>query len=249
MATRRTGPDFDFAISFAGDDRRTAERLGTLLSDGGATVFIDTPHRAHLVGKRLDREFEWVFGSGTKYFVPIISRAYADRPWPQYEWSVAIREAERRSEEFILPLRLDDSLVFGLRSTVGHIDLRHHSVEEVAELLLEKLTGARAAEVTHWVAAFGILVEEVLISGELPPSAPTDYPHLCDWLAADLLARLRASPVKDPRLTEDSRNGETFSVRVAFHWKPQAGPLEFGALDWWDLLEVLPFDRVYQSVE
>ncbi len=249
MGTRRAGPNFDFAISYAGSDRSLAQRLASLLSEGGAIVFIDTPHRAHLVGRRLDREFEWVFGPGTRYFVPIISRAYADRPWPQHEWSVAIREADRRSEEFILPLRLDDSLLVGLASTVGYIDLRQHSIENTAELLLEKLTGARRAEVAHWVATFGLLVEDVLRSGRLPPAAPTDYPHLCDWLSEDLLARVRRSSVTNSRLTEDSRNGETFSVRIAFEWKPQQGPLEFGALDWWELLEVLPYDRVYQGVE
>src|SRR6266511_4086097 len=135
MNTTRPEPNFDFAVSYAGNDRSIAERLASLLAEAGAVVFIDTPYRAHLVGRRLDKEFEWVFGPGTRYFVPIISRAYADRPWPQHEWSVAIRESERRSEEFILPLRLDDSLLVGLPSTVGYVDLRQHSIEAVAELL------------------------------------------------------------------------------------------------------------------
>lgn len=249
MDARRAGHSFDFGISYAGSDRSIAEALAALLSGAGAVVFIDTPFRAHLVGRRLDREFEWVFGRRTRYFVAIISQAYLDRPWAQHEWSIAIREAESRSEEFILPLRLDDSLLVGLPSTVGYVDLRQHSIEEVAALLMEKLAGARSAGVTNWVATFGILVQEVLNSGELPPTAPTDYPHLCDWLAEDLLARLSRSSATNPWLSEDSRNGETFSVRVVFHWKPQERPLEFGTLDWWDVLEVLPYDRVYEAAE
>jgi hypothetical protein len=246
MGARKSEPSFDFAISFAGTDRPTAERIASLLSDGGAAVFIDTRYRAHLVGKRLDREFERVFGSGTRYFVPIVSRSYVDGAWPQHEWSVAVKEAMRRSEEFILPFRLDDSLLVGLPSQIGYIDLGERSLEQVADLLLQKVRETHRGEVTHWVATFGILIEEVLSSDQLPRTAPTDYAHLCDWLVEDLFARLRRY-AGSPQLTEDSRNGESFSVRVAFDWNPQEHPLEFAAMGWWELLEVVPYDDVYEE--
>lgn len=248
MDTGKAGPDFDFAISFAGSDRSLAERLASLLKARGAVVFIDSSFRAHLLGKRLDREFKWVFGPGTKYFVPIVSRSYNDRSWPQHEWNVAIKEAERRDpDEFILPLRIDDEPLVGLPITIGYIDLRKHSIEDVAELLLEKLTGTARMEVVRWVATFGLLIEDVLESGNLPPSAPTYYPHLCDWLAEDLFTRLQDSSISDARMVEDARNGETFSVRIEFEWKSQEVPLDFGILDWWEVLEVLPYDHVYQD--
>jgi len=187
MNDTSAAPSFDFAISYAGSDRALAQQLASLLSNRGAKVFVDTPYRAHLVGRRLDREFEWLFGPGTRFFVAIVFQSYVDRPWPQHEWSIAIREAEMRSEEFILPLRLDDSLLVGLPSTVGYIDLREDSVEAAADLLLGKLRGVQSPEVTQWVATFGILVEDVLSSDDFPRSAPTDYAHLCDWLAQDLV--------------------------------------------------------------
>ena len=40
-------------------------------------------------------------------------------------------------------------------------------------------------------------------------------------------------------------NGETFGLRVSFEWGPSKGPLEFGELGWWELLELLPYDQVY----
>jgi hypothetical protein len=247
MDIGREGPDFDFAISYAGSDRAIAERLASILVKGGAIVFLDTMNRAHLIGKRLDLEFEWIFGPGTRYFVPIISREYIERTWPQHEWSIAIREAKTRSGEFILPLRLDDSLLVGLLSTVDYIDLRQHSIVHVAELLIKKLADSPSAPITHWVATFGLLIEDVVKSGTLPTRAPTNYPHLCDWLADDLLSRVRRSSVTNCQIAEDSRTGETFSVRVSFDWNPQQGPLEFVALDWWEILEVLPFDHIYQG--
>lgn len=185
---------------------------------------------------------------GTKYFVPIISRSYADRSWPQFEWDVAIGEAEKREpQEFMLPLRLDDTFLVGLPGTLKYIDLRKHSINDVADFLIEKLTGTARTEVTRWVATFGLLVEDVLESGNLPTTVPTDYPHLCDWLAQELINRLQDSSILNTWITEDSRDGETFSVRIAFEWKPQKAPLEFGVLDWWEVLEVLPYHSVYQS--
>lgn len=249
MDATKPAPSFDFAISYAGRDRSIAKRIAYRLSEFGATVFIDTMYRAHLVGRRLDYEFEWVFGSGTKYFVPIVSQSYVDRPWPQHEWSVAIREAEGRTEEFILPLRLDDSLLVGLPSQVGYIDMRQFSVDDTAALLLDKLRATHRVEITHWAATFGLLVEHVLSSPQLPPTVPFDYPHLCDWLAENLIARLTRSSIGNPKLTDDSRNGETFSVRVAFNWDPKDGPLQLSAPEWWDVLEILPYDQVYPETE
>jgi hypothetical protein len=239
---------FDFAISFAGNERTLGERLASLLNARGAAVFIDSFYRSHLLGKRLDRKFKWVFGPGTKYFVPLVSQSYADRSWPQYEWDVAIREAQKRDpQEFILPLRIDDAILVGLPSTVRYIDLRKHSINEVADLLIDKLKGTMGTDVTHWVATFGLLIEAVLESGKLPTTAPRFYPHLCDWLAEDLLTRLRSSSISNVRITEDSRNGETFSLRIEFKWKSKEEPLDFGKLDWWEVLEVLPYDRVYHD--
>ena len=43
------------------------------------------------------------------------------------------------SREYILPLRLDDSTLPGVNHTVGYVDLRNATVEDVAVTLLEKL--------------------------------------------------------------------------------------------------------------
>ena len=244
--------DFDFAISFSEPYRAVAKELAEQLDVRGAAVFYDASYRAHLCGKRLDHEFAWVFGAGSRFFVPIVSASYAERTWPQYEWTIARREAENRLEEFILPLRVDDSLLVGLLDTVAYIDLRSHSVNEVADLLIEKLGGsigamARICGEQTWVATFGLLIQDILDSEALPLEAPSGYANLCDWLTEDLESRLARTSLANPRLTEDARNGETFSLRVAFEWGKSKGPMEFGDLGWWELLELLPHDQVYDS--
>ena len=105
-----------------------------------------------------------------------------------------------------------------------------------------------------WVATFGLAIEELLENWELPPSAPRGYPiplqyvYLCDWLEKDLDERLRAGPIKEFSYPEASqRTGETLSVRIAFKWRPTEEPLDFGELEWWEVLEVVPFEQVYPA--
>ena len=127
----------------------------------------------------------------------------------------AKREAEKRREEFILPVRLDDSLLVGLPDTLCYLDLRRHPVDEVADLLIEKLGGSTAAmdrqlgEQT-WVAAFGLLTQDLLDCENIPLEVSSSYAKLCDWLTEDLKSRLARTSLADPRVTEDARNGETF---------------------------------------
>lgn len=245
--------EFDFAISFSKECRPVAKELAEQLDVRGAVVFYDDSYRARLLGKRLNDEFAWVFGPGTRFFVPIVSASYAERVWPQYEWDVARREATQRHEEFILPLRMDTSILVGLPDTVGYLDLRRYSVNKVVDILIEKLWNSvdimdRQLGEQTWVAAFGLLIQDVLDSENLIPDAPSGYARLCDWLIEDLKRRLARTSLTDPRFTEDARNGETLSLRVAFEWGPSKGPLEFGELGWWELLELLPYDQVYDSV-
>ena len=190
-----------------------------------------------------------MFGAGTRFFVPIVSAFYAERSWPQYEWAVARREAAKRREDFILPLRMDDAILVGLADTVSYLDLRRHSVDKVADFLLEKLGSIRAATARGlgeqtWVGTLGLTVQDLLDSDNLALEAPSGYANLCDWLAEDLEGRLARTSLVDPRITEDARNGETLSVRVAFEWGPAKGPLTFGDLGWWALLELQPHNHV-----
>lgn len=243
--------EFDFAVSFAGPHRAIASEIAETLRAEGFTVFYDDSRPSRLLGARLDRQFKWVFGSGTRFFVPIVSHEYVDRSWPQFEWDVATREAKHRQYDFILPLRRDNTLLPGLPGTIGYIDLNELTPRQAAHVLCQKYEDVfgklRVPFVQPtWIATFGLVIDEVTSSGDLPTSAPHDYPHLCDWLENDLMNRLQHAPISDPHFAEASaRNGETLSVRVAFDWSPQQGALEFGALQWWETLEVMPYADIY----
>ena len=241
---------FDFAVSFSGECRSQAKKLSELLVERGARVFYDNFYLEHLLGKRLDEEFSSIFGKATRYFVPLVSSSYAMKAWPQYEWSVARLEAERRDQEFILPLRVDDTRLMGLPDTVCYLDLRNMEMEKVANILYDKLERfKRPIDIDHetqeWVVTFGLMIEGLEEEGALPSDAPSEVPALCEWLIEELVVRLRGVSLSRMRVVEDSRAGETLSVRLSFLWEPTGGPLDFGDLGYWDLLELAPFDDIY----
>lgn len=253
-ATTSSSREFDFAVSFAREQRSLARELSQLLAQSGAVVFYDSAHRARLLGRRLDREFHWIFGSGTRFFVPIVSSAYVDRTWPQLEWSIARREAKDRNTEYILPLRVDDSLLHGLHDSVAYLDLREHSLQDAAAILVFKLEQelpgyAQRVEEQAWVVAYGLVIQDLIESKELPSGVPLDYPRLCDWLTTNLLENLRSQAVKNPRFVEDARDGETLSVRIAFDWHPAGEPLHLQPPAWWEALELAPLSQIYPGGE
>ena len=239
---------FDFTISFSRECRSAARVLAGLLEERGATVFYDHAFIENLLGKQLDDEFAWIFGEATRYFVPFVSAGYKSRPWPQYEWNIAKLEAERRAQEFVLPLRVDDSILVGLPDTVGYLDLRDVELDEVADILIRKLEGPAREGRTgpeEWIVAFGVSLEDLHDQG-LPSEAPADTPRLYDWLTDDLVKRVRQGrALSAAKVVEDSRTGDTLSVRMQFTWDPSEGALDIGDVEWWELLELSPYDAVY----
>ncbi len=145
MSRRRGKFDYDAAISFAGEQRDIAEKLANTLKEQGLSVFYDAHYSSYLWGKNQE-EFERIYGPASRYFVPLISADYQEKEWCRLEFQVAKEEAKKRKEEFILPIRLDDSKILGLHEDVIYKDLRHFSISKIAEDLLEKIKSAKLPE-------------------------------------------------------------------------------------------------------
>ncbi len=136
-ARRTKSYKYDAALSFAGEDRAHAEALSRQLRRLGLSVFYDVEHQARLWG-RSTREFDEVYGSQSRYVIPLISKHYVSKDWPRYEFETAKREEHLRRGEFILPIRVDDSRMLGLRDDVITLDIRRHNAKHVAELFAAK---------------------------------------------------------------------------------------------------------------
>lgn len=130
---------YDVAVSFAGDVRTTVEEFVRALKDRGLTVFYDFDQQAQLWGKDLRTKLAEVYANEALYMVIFLSKAYPERDWTDFELSIGKTAAEKRTNEYLLPLRLDDVNIVGIRSTIGYIDLNQAGVERTAEILAEKV--------------------------------------------------------------------------------------------------------------
>ena len=131
--------EYDVAISFAGEDRGVAKEVAERLTASGTRVFFDEFEQARLWGKDLATEFQKRYGPRTRFVIPLISRHYAIKDWTDYEFTIARQEARARGHEFILPVRLDDTPLVGLKSTIAYLDLKKEGVDGVVAKVMEKL--------------------------------------------------------------------------------------------------------------
>ena len=79
---------------------------------------------------------------------------YLAKNWPKHELKQAQARDFKSDEEYILPLRLDDTSLPGLNETTGYVDLRIHSIETVASLCLEKLSGNLVGSINPDISAY-----------------------------------------------------------------------------------------------
>jgi hypothetical protein len=145
MDRMATDFQYDVAVSFAGEDRKVAERFADLLETHGLTVFYDDWNAAELWGRDLYQHLDEVYSRTARFVVVFTSAAYSAKAWPSHELKSAQARAFEEKREYILPVRLDDTAIPGIRSTVGFLDLRKLSVEQIAALTVEKVTAFRRA--------------------------------------------------------------------------------------------------------
>ncbi len=207
---------FDFALSFAGENRRKARRLADLLTANGALVFYDDKFKSDLHGKSLTDEFERIYGGTSRYVVVLVSADYAKKEYTNYEFNIAKREGNKRKSEYILPLRLDDTVLLGLPHTVAYLDLREDSLAQTATHLMEKLAKVRQGKarraksrIVRLGATFGVVLSELGVE-ETDDGMPLSYSDKCDWLVEDLGDMLRQTGI-DYEFLGDERDGEGLS--------------------------------------
>ena len=132
---------YDVALSFAGEDRQHAKALADLLKAGGYWFFYDENELAQLWGKNLYDYLSSVYKDRARYCVMFLSQHYERKLWTNHERQMAQARAFQENREYILPVRLDDTEIPGIPPTVGYLDLRAMSIEEVYGALVMKLSG------------------------------------------------------------------------------------------------------------
>jgi hypothetical protein len=132
-------PEFDVALSFAGEDRAYVEKVARHLRDMGLRVFYDKHEAVTLWGKDLYAHLRRVYSDLARYTVIFISKPYRRKLWSNHERQSAQARAFRERREYILPARFDDTSVPGLLGTTGYVDLRTTTPRRLASMVKAKL--------------------------------------------------------------------------------------------------------------
>lgn len=133
---------YDVALSYAGEDRGYVDLVATQLRNMGIRLFYAEFERADLWGKDLYVYLDDVYRKLARYCVMFLSENYAGKEWPSHERASAQARAFQEPKEYILPVRLDDTEIPGIRPTTSYLDARILSPEDIAKTILKKCTGS-----------------------------------------------------------------------------------------------------------
>lgn len=109
------------------------------LDASGVQIFYDRLEQASLWGKDLFQHFQKIYRDEAEFCIMFISEHYVGKSWTKHEAHQAQSRSFADEKEYILPVRLDESVIPGLNPTIGYIDLRQLDLEQLVDLTLEKL--------------------------------------------------------------------------------------------------------------
>lgn len=135
--------EYDVVFSFAGAQRDYVERVKNALNKYDISVFYDKDNSVDLWGKNLYRYLDKLYQKA-QYCVMFISKEYSEHKWTIHE-SQAAQERAFRSydssdfQEYILPVRFDDTQIPGIHITTACMDANKLSPEDLAKNIAKKL--------------------------------------------------------------------------------------------------------------
>lgn len=134
--------EFDIAVSFAGEDREFVEQIVDQVKIANISVFYDHDFTAEMWGEELGEYLDDVYRLKARYAVIFISSHYAEKMWTIHERRSVLARALEDPKTYVLPVRLDDTMLPGLRPTVGYLDARQVGLTGVTSAILAKLKGS-----------------------------------------------------------------------------------------------------------
>jgi hypothetical protein len=130
---------YDVALSFAGEQRAYVQKVAAALRRRGIRPFYDDYEKAALWGKDLYEHLDWIYRKAARYCVLFASKDYAEKVWTTHERRSAQARALRSNQEYVLPVRFDDTEIPGLPPTIVCIDAHSLSPGKLAGLISDKL--------------------------------------------------------------------------------------------------------------
>jgi|ERR1700733_676104 len=140
---------FDFAMSFAGEDREFARLLNEELEDCGFSVFYDENEKHRIVAANVEEYLAPIYDSEASYVIVVLGPRYGEKRWPRFE-SEQFRERMGLGRVIPVLSSLVELSAFDGVADIGYLtfdpaaDLRPQA-RIVAELCERKITEESAA--------------------------------------------------------------------------------------------------------
>lgn len=132
---------FDVCLSFAGEQRSYVKQVYDELVKNQIRVFYDQDKdiEVHLWGKNLYEAFKEIYKTKASFCVMFVSKEYAAKTWTRHEKRSAFSRAYTENEEYILPVRFDNTEIPGLDDATCYLDAHVKSPYEIAQAVIQKL--------------------------------------------------------------------------------------------------------------
>lgn len=105
--------EYDFAISFAGENRELARHLAAQLELLDASVFFDENFESNFLGKTWTAEFKRIFANDSRLVVCLLDQHHLKKIWPTFERECFL---PRVADGDVIPIYLDDTKFVGIPS-------------------------------------------------------------------------------------------------------------------------------------
>ncbi len=133
------GPNYQVALSFAGEQRDYVEEVARHLQSRSIDVFYDGFERVNLWGQSGAEAFHEAFERASGYIVMFISAAYVARAWPRHERRSALSGMILKQGDDILPVRFDDTPVPGLPTDTIYVRASKYTPAQLSTMISQKL--------------------------------------------------------------------------------------------------------------
>lgn len=141
---------YDFALSFAGENRDLAEKINKILLEHDIAVFYDKNEQSRILASNVEDYLAPIYSSEAKYVVPLLSQHFPRKIWTKFE-SDSFRQ--RFGENSIIPIWYSDTIpgMFDESQKYGGITFNveeniNTQAESICKSLIEKIAADRVAE-------------------------------------------------------------------------------------------------------
>lgn len=131
---------YDVVLSFAEEDRVFVRQVAEYLKQKGVKFYYDDYNRIESWGKDLSVYLDEIYRIDARFCVMFISGYYIKKHWSQHEQERALaRSFFTVNKEYILPFKLDDVSVPGLRNTIAYLTKETYNEQQLAEVIIKKV--------------------------------------------------------------------------------------------------------------